>query len=388
MSSSDTRYAFIDSADDLEAFCQSLQGESWLALDTEFIREKTYYPQLCLLQVGVPGNLACIDPIALKDLSPLLEVLYDRSIVKVLHSCSQDMEIFACMQGKVPGPVFDTQLAAPLLGLPEQTGYANFVHEMLGVTLDKSQTRTDWARRPLEAAQLAYAADDVRYLADIYPVFRDKLAGMGRLEWLDAEFAQCEEIGRYIREPGQVWQRIRGLEKLRPPALSILQTLAAWRETMAQEKNLPRNWVLKDDALMDIARLAPASRDKLGAIRTLPPKTCERYGATIIEKISQAAGRSPQPLSQSVRRSKPSPGEDALADVLQAQLRVLAAKHHINSASLASRKELVALAQGEENVPVLHGWRREMVGNELLALRDGQRTLTVTNGRVTITNAE
>lgn len=388
MSSNDTQYTFIDTVEGLEAFCQTLQGENWLALDTEFIREKTYYPQLCLLQVGVPGKLACIDPIAIKDLSSLLGLLYDRSITKVLHSCSQDMEIFACMDGKVPGPIFDTQLAAPLLGLPEQTGYANFVREMLGVTLDKSQTRTDWSRRPLELAQLAYAADDVRYLADIYPVFRDKLAEAGRLQWLDAEFAQCEEIGRYIRDPEQVWQRIRGLEKLKPAALSILQTLAAWREKIAREKNLPRNWVLKDDALIDIARLAPANQDKLGSIRTLPSKTLDRYAAIILEQVSQAAGCTPQPLSQRARRNKPSVDEDALADLLQAQLRILAEKYQINSASLASRKELVALAQGEENVPVLQGWRREMAGNELLALRDGQRTLTIAKGRVKITNAE
>jgi len=388
MSSSDTRYAFIDSADALKAFCQTLQGERWIALDTEFIREKTYYPQLCLLQVGVPGNLACIDPTAIKDMSSLMDILYDRNVIKVLHSCSQDMEIFACMQGQVPGPVFDTQLAAPLLGLPEQTGYANFVQEMLGVTLDKSQTRTDWSRRPLETAQLAYAADDVRYLAEIYPVFRKKLEALGRLEWLDAEFAQCEEIGRYIRDPKQVWQRIRGLEKLKPRALSILQSLAEWRENIAREKNLPRNWVLKDDALMDIARLAPTNRDKLGSIRSLPPKTLDRYASAIIEHVSRAAEHSPQPLSQTARRNKPTPDEDALADVLQAQLRVLAAEYRINCASLASRKDLVAVAQGREDVPLLHGWRREMAGNDLLALRNGQRKLSVTNGRVTITDAE
>jgi len=388
MSSSDTAYAFIDSVDGLRDFCETLEGESWVALDTEFIREKTYYPYLCLLQIGVPGNIACIDPIAIDDMSPLLDILYDRSVVKVLHSCSQDLEIFACLQGKVPGPIFDTQLAAPLLGFPEQMGYANFVREMVGVTLDKSQTRTDWSRRPLEPAQLAYAADDVRYLGEIFPVFRDKLVEMGRLKWLDSEFAECEKVERYIHEPDSAWQRIRGLEKLRPRALSILQTLAAWRERLAQEKNLPRSWVLKDDALIDIARLAPMTRDKLGAIRNFPPRTLDRYGAIIIEQVKQAAEHPPEPLPQSRRRNKPTPEEDALADVLQAQLRILAAQYQINSASIASRKELVALVQGEEDIPLLRGWRREMAGNELLAMREGQRTLSVTNGRVIVSGAE
>ncbi|VAW73338.1 Ribonuclease D [hydrothermal vent metagenome] len=388
MSASDTPYLFIDTVDELTVFCDSLKGESWLALDTEFIREKTYYPLLCLLQVGVPGNIACIDPIAIDDMSPLFDILYDRNIVKVIHSCSQDLEIFAYLQGEIPAPIFDTQLAAPLLGFPEQVGYANFVREILGITLDKSQTRTDWSRRPLAPEQLAYAADDVRYLGEIYPAFRDKLKEKGRLEWLDAEFAQYEKVERYIHKPEQAWQRIRGLEKLRSKALSILQVLAAWREAIAQEKNLPRSWVLKDDALVDIARIAPTSLDKLGAIRNFPPRTLDRYGEIIIKHVAEAEERSPEPLPPGKRRTRPTADEDAMADILQAHLRVLAEKYQINSASLASRKELVALAQGEENIPLLKGWRHKMAGVELLAMRDGKRKLTVADGRVVISGAD
>jgi len=382
----DTQYRYIDSSDALEDFCGALKGADWLALDTEFMRESTYYPRLCLLQVAVPGNIACIDPLAIQDLAPFLDILYDRSVVKVVHSCSQDMEIFACLKGEVPGPVFDTQLAAPLIGLPDQIGYANFVQEMAGVTLDKSQTRTDWSRRPLNPAQLAYAADDVRYLAAIYPAFRQKLADMGRLGWLDAEFAQCEKIERYVHAPEQAWQRVRGLEKLRPRALSVLQALSAWREQVAQEKNLPRNWVLKDDVLTNIARLAPTDADKLAAIRNLPKKALDRYGDIILEKVTAAVNVPPRPLPTGRRRAKPTADEDALADVLQAQLRVLAARYEINSISLASRKDLVALAQGDEDVPLLRGWRREMAGNELLAMRDGERQLSVSSGHVIISD--
>ncbi len=384
----DTPYRLVDSAEMLDTFCASLKGEKWLALDTEFIREKTYYPKLCLLQVGVPGNIACIDPLALPDLSPLLDILYDRNIVKVLHSCSQDMEIFACLKGEIPGPVFDTQLAAPLIGLPEQIGYANLVQEMAGVTLDKSQTRTDWSRRPLATAQLAYAADDVRYLAEIYPAFRQKLADMGRLEWLDAEFLACEQIDRYLRKPELAWQRIRGVDKLRPRPLSVLQALSAWREQVARDKNLPRNWILKDDTLSDIARMAPTTRDKLASVRNLPPKSLERYGSTILDIVKAAVDTAPQPLPEHRRRVKPTAHEDALADILQAQLRVLAARYEINSTSLGSRKDLLALVQGDEAIPLMHGWRREMAGNELLAMRDGQRLISVNNKQIIISRTE
>lgn len=185
-------FRYIDPPDDLLEFCAAIKGAGWIAFDTEFIREKSYYPRLCLVQVGVPGRLACIDPLALDDLSPLLDVLYHRSAVKVLHACSQDLEIFFHLKGDVPRPVFDTQLAAPLLGLPEQMGYGNFVAEMLGLTLDKAQARTDWSRRPLENSQLSYAADDVRYLAEIYPKITERLSELGRLEWLNSEFAEYE----------------------------------------------------------------------------------------------------------------------------------------------------------------------------------------------------
>ncbi|MCO6411595.1 MAG: ribonuclease D [Thiogranum sp.] len=369
-------------------FCNSLQHPGWLALDTEFIRERTYYPQLCLLQVAVPGNIACIDPLAIDDLSPLLDILYDRSIVKVLHACSQDLEIFAYLKGAVPGPVFDTQLAAPLLGFAEQMGYANFVREALGVTLDKAQTRTDWSHRPLAKAQLDYAADDVRYLAQIYPDIRQRLEDLGRLAWLKAEFEDCERLDRYLHEPAGVWRRIKGLDKLRPRALAIVQQLAEWRETRAQQKDLPRSWVLKDDALMDIGRLAPDSLEKLAKIRNLPPKTGDRYGEEIIAIVRAAAQKQPEPLPEARRPAKPTAAQEALADVLHAQLRLLADRYDINSASLASRKDLVALAQGEEDIALLRGWRLEMAGNELLATRNGERIVSVKNAQVEFTRKD
>ena len=232
-------YQYIDQPDTLDQFCKSIAGASWIALDTEFIREKSYYPQLCLVQVGVPGQAACIDPLRIDNLAPLYDLLYDRSIVKVLHACSQDLEIFVHLKGKVPGPIFDTQLAAPLLGLPEQVGYANFVKDRLGMSLDKTQTRTDWSHRPLSEKQLKYAGDDVRYLADIYPAFSSQLEDLGRLDWLQAEFSPYEQLERYRLDPAQAWKRIRGVEKLRPAALSIVQLLASWRRAIDKS----RGWI-------------------------------------------------------------------------------------------------------------------------------------------------
>ncbi|HHH43862.1 MAG TPA: ribonuclease D [Gammaproteobacteria bacterium] len=378
------QYRYIDQHAALADFCASLQGVDWIALDTEFIREKSYYPQLCLVQVGVPGQAACIDPLRIGDLSPLFELLYDRSIIKVLHACSQDLEIFVHLRDEVPGPIFDTQLAAPLLGLPEQMGYANFVKDRLGQSLDKTQTRTDWSRRPLSDKQLRYAADDVRYLADIYPGFREQLDELGRLEWLQSEFEPWEQLERYRLDPAQVWKRIRGVEKLRPAALSTVQLLAEWRERLAQERDLPRNWIFKDDVLIDIARLAPQQPAELKKIRGLAPKSADRWGERMIALVREGKQRPPEPLPDWKKRTRPSGQEEALADILHAQLRLLAERNHINSTVLASRKDLVALVQGDEDVPVLHGWRREMAGNELLALYNGKRTVSVKDGSVEI----
>ena len=314
-------FAYIDSADALAALCHSLEGAPWLALDTEFIREKSYYPKLCLVQIAVPDQVACIDPLRVDDLAPLLDLIYRPSTVKVLHACSQDLEIFFHLRAEVPRPIFDTQLAAPLLGLPDQMGYGNFVREMLGLTLDKAHSRTDWSHRPLGNSQLSYAADDVRYLAEIYPIMRERLGELGRLDWLNSEFAEYENPGRYQNDPADAWQRLRGLDKLRPRALAIIQLLAEWREQTAQQKDLPRNWIVRDDALIDIARMAPDSTAKLAKIRNLQPKTLERYGQSLIRLVEEARQREPRPLPGWKRRSKPSAQEEALADLLHAQLR-------------------------------------------------------------------
>ncbi|VAW80189.1 Ribonuclease D [hydrothermal vent metagenome] len=374
---------FIDTAEALTTFCDAIKESDWIALDTEFIREKTYYPRLCLIQIGVPDRAACIDPLALQSLDPVYELLMNPAITKVLHACSQDLEIFVHQKGEVPGPIFDTQLAAPLLGLAEQIGYGNAVRELLGVQLDKAQSRTDWSKRPLSSAQLEYAADDVIYLAKMYPLMCKRLDKLGRLDWLDAEFEPYGKLERYQPHPENAWRRIRGLEKLKPKALSVVQKLAAWREVRARDRDLPRNWIIKDEVIFDIARLAPGKTADLDTIRGLQPKTIERYGQLLIDMAQQARTEDPLPLPKRSRGVKASVQEDALTDILSAQLRLLSDAQGINSATVASRKDLLALVRGEESV-LMKGWRKKLAGEELVALRDGRRSVSVEDSQVKI----
>lgn len=377
---------FIDTEEALAAFCDAIKDADWIALDTEFIREKTYYPKLCLIQIGVPDRAACIDPLAIQSLDPVYDLLMDTSIDKVLHACSQDLEIFVHQKGQVPGPIFDTQLAAPLLGLAEQIGYGNAVKELLGVQLEKTQSRTDWSKRPLSEAQLEYAADDVRYLAKMYPMIRKQLDELGRLEWLEAEFEPYGKLDRYQQPPEDAWRRIRGLEKLKAGALSVVQKLAAWREIRAKERDLPRNWILKDDVIIDIARLAPGKKADLENIRGMQAKTIERYGQLLLGMVQQALQEKPVPLAKRSRGVKASVQEDALTDILQAHLRLLSDAQDINSAAVASRKDLLALVRDEES-PLLKGWRRKLAGEELLAMRNGERVVSIDNSRVEIASS-
>lgn len=382
----ETRY--VDTPDALRQLCQSLQGQPWIALDTEFLREKTYYPRLCLIQLAVPGLAACVDPLALESLEPLLDCLYDRSMTKVLHASSQDLEIFHGLRGALPGPLFDTQLAAPLLGLQEQLGYGGLVKELLGISLDKGHARTDWTARPLSARQIRYALDDVIYLAELYPQLLERLQTQGRLAWLAADFERLEDPARYRTAAGDAWLRIRGHERLKPRALGVLQALAAWREDLARSQDRPRNWILRDDILMDLARLQPDSRQALQQIRNFPEKTLHRHGDDVLSLIAEASGRAPATAPAAVRRERPSAREEALADALHAQLRLIADRHAINPAVVASRKQLLALVQGERDMPVLEGWRREVAGAELLAMLEGDRTLSVRDGQLQVATPE
>lgn len=379
---------YIDTVEALAELSQQLSSADWVALDTEFLRERTYYPKICLVQIATADVIACVDPLAVKELGSLLDVVYNPAITKVFHACSQDIEIFMQLGGKVPAPIFDTQIAAPLLGLPEQVGYATLVHELLGIELHKAHTRTDWSKRPLSGQQIRYALDDVRYLANVYPLIRQRLTDTGRMAWLEDDFRRYEDPQRYHNDPDKAWMRIRGHEKLRVRQLSILQVLAAWREKAAQSENKPRAWVLKDELLIDLARIQPGDLEALAGIQKLSGQTVKRYGQVILDSIRAGRLREPDPIPARKKKLTPDHRQEALAEALQAQLTLLADANSINPASLASRKQLLALACGDRDLPVLKGWRYRMAGKELLALLAGERVLSVRNNELSVTVAE
>lgn len=375
---------YIDTPPSLDAFCQQLGTAAWIALDTEFLREKTYYPKLCLIQIATPEVVACIDPIALGDLSPLLEIIFDEGITKVMHSGRQDMEIFYNLHGKPPSPVFDTQIAALLLGYADQIGYANLVKEMLGVELDKLHTRADWSLRPLSADQLKYAADDVVYLADIYRKMTARLTEMERLAWLSGDFERLASPGLYGNPPGQAWLKVKGGNRLKGASLSVLQVLAEWRETTAQQKDRPKGWILRDDALLDIARHRPLSTEALGKIRGLSDGLIRNSGKLLVKLVSEAAERPPVPFPDTGKRIKPTPDQNALVDVMMALVRMSGEQNDLNPAVLASRKQLEQLVHGDTDINVMQGWRKKFVGEQLARFLDGDLNLSVANGKLVV----
>jgi len=375
---------YIDSAPDLVRYCAPLAAADWIALDTEFLREKTYYPKLCLLQIATPDSVACIDPLALDDIDPVLDLIFDAGITKVMHSARQDMEIFYHLRGKAPAPVFDTQIAALLLGYPDQIGYGNLVREVLDVNLDKLHTRADWSVRPLTRDQIDYAADDVIYLVDVYRNLHTRLAELGRLEWLEEDFARLSSDALYSNPPADAWLRVKGGNRLKGAALAVLQALASWRESLAQQRDRPRGWILRDDALVEIARHRPVSIDELGRIRGLQEAFIRHNGTQVLGLVAAAVRQPPAPFPDAGQRQRLTPEQDALVDVMSAVVRISGIEHALNPAVLATRKQLEQLVSGDTDVDVLHGWRRKLVGERLQALLSGDLSMSVKDGRLVL----
>lgn len=360
----------IQNRHDLERLCKHLQGEPWIALDTEFVRERTYYARLCLIQLATPSLVACVDPLALGLLEPLLQVLYAPEIVKVLHAARQDLELFYDLQGAPPAPVHDTQLAAALLGYQDQISYASLVEKLLGVRLEKHYTRTDWSRRPLSAAQLRYAQDDVRFLRDIYPLLLQKLATHGRGEWLVEECARLTDTRLYQNDPDAAYVRIKQRHALPPAGQQVLRALARWRELTAQQLNRPRNWIMRDVELLELARRQPRTESELVGVSGIARSSAKKWGAVLVAEIAKAVSLTPTKLW------KVSPPLNATQQLLYEQMHKLvqarAHQYQLNPTLIANRKDLQALVRGESAGALLTGWRRTVVGEELLTLRKAE----------------
>jgi ribonuclease D len=375
---------YINRPEQLPPLCEQILQEPWIALDTEFLREKTYYPKFCLLQIAAPDWVACVDPLAIADLTPLVDAIYNPNITKVLHSCRQDLEIFFQITGKIPGPIFDTQIAAPLLGFQENPGYAMLVSSFLNINLSKAHTRADWTERPLSQDQIQYAADDVIYLCKIYTIMCEQLEKLGRLNWLESDFALLNNPELYQLSPENAWLKIRGKNKLTGRQLSILQALSEWRERTAQTENKPRNWLFPDDMLLELGKLQPVTTSDLAKIRNINERSVNRYGKVICELIDAARQRPPKPLREKDGSGKKTQQHEAILDVLSAIVRIRAEENSLNPVILATRKDLEQLLFAEEDCLLLQGWRYNMAGKELQGLLRGQYTLSLTPDSVLI----
>ncbi len=375
---------FIDQPEELERLCQQLAHSQFLSIDTEFVRERTYYPRLALIQIGNEDIAACIDPLAIDDLSPIKRLFQNRAITKVFHAASQDLEIFQQLFDELPQPLFDTQIAASVLGLGDQIGYANLVKEILDVELDKTQSRTDWLQRPLSTRQLKYAEDDVRYLTRIYPVLLKRLDELDRRHWLDEDFAALTDPARYQPDPEKIWRRVKGVNRLKGVQLAILQALAAWREREAMERDIPRRRVIGDELLLDMARQQPKNIDALSKLRGISGGFVGRHGESVVALIQQARQTPREQWPTLPKIVRLSAAEDAQVDALSAIIKLCAARYRINATNLTNRKELERLVTGERDLAILKGWRLHHGGTLLLEFLEGKSALRIVDKALTI----
>lgn len=373
---------YVDNNEQLHQLCESIKDAPLLILDTEFIREKTYRAKLCLIQIATDDIVACVDPIALTDLSPLMDIINDESKLKILHSARQDYEIFYDLNNKLPQPIFDSQLAASLLGYGEQVGYGSLVEKVLGVQLDKAHTRTDWSNRPLNQAQIRYASDDVYYLRQLYPLLKKQLADQGREKWLDEEFAALCKPDLYVTHPKDAWNKVKGINRLRPRQLAAAMNISEWREEMAIEKNRPRRWILADDILLAAAQLLPKNLSQLETIVNIKKATIDNSGEIILSCIKRALELEQDDLPSTTKPKRLSADQEIMADFLMTQIKLVAKEQSISPANIANRKMIEKLINGETDNPLLTGWRYQLAGKIIQELLSGEVGLSIKNNKV------
>ena len=362
--------------DELAQGLELLSRSDFVALDTEFMRESTYYPALCLVQAATPECCVVIDPLAIvafgaAKLGPLWEFLGQRNRLKVLHAARQDLEVMSLAMKPlglpIPGPIFDTQIAAGLLGHPAQVGYGGLVTQRLNHTLAKGHARADWSKRPLSAEQLAYAADDVRYLAPLYLNLRDALESAGRLDWLNEETRELEDPGLYCTEPQDAWRRLKGLDRMHPEQRATAKLLAGWRESRAMQSDKPRGWILSDDVLREIAERLPTNMQQLEQIRGLPPGVIRNRGEELVALVVQGKENSAHEPPGFIP-GRPETEQLARVTKVMAFVRTEAERLSIASELLATRRDIEHLVFSGRADQLLSGWRRELIGERLVAL--------------------
>ncbi|TMJ20711.1 MAG: ribonuclease D [Alphaproteobacteria bacterium] len=385
-------HPLITESESLEKLCERLARSEFVAVDTEFMRENTYWPELCLIQVANSEEAAAIDPMADGiDLTPLLNLMVNNEhVLKIFHAGGQDIEIIFNLTGGTPHPLFDTQVAAMALGLGEQVGYSNLVESLLGHGIDKGARFTDWARRPLDKRQIDYAIGDVTHLADLFPRMLERLRKTGRGAWLDQEMERIADPANYINDPALAWKRVK-IQTRRADALGRLKALAAWREIEARGKNLPRGRIMKDETLADIAMHPPASQEALGNVRGLSAAwRANDIGARMMEALANADAL---PASELPPREERGPGlgrEGALvADLLKLLLKIRARESNVAPRLVCRSEELEMLAAGRrEGLQILEGWRFEEFGRDALDLVEGRLAFAIRGGKLVMTRTE
>lgn len=384
-------HPLITDTDTLADLCERLAKHEFVCVDTEFMRENTYWPLLCLIQIGNEHEAAAIDPLADGiDLAPLWELLTDNEdILKVFHAGGQDVEIVYNFTGKTPFPIFDTQIAMMAISQSEQIGYANLVETWLGKTIDKGARFTDWSRRPLTDRQIEYAIGDVTYLARIFPQILDRLIKTGRGAWLDAEMDSLADPENYRSDPGSAWKRIRQAGR-NPQVLGRLKALAAWREGEAQHKDLPRGRIMRDETLADIASHPPKKQADLAKVRGLSQAWKENdIGKRLMKVLADAEPLPKEEMPPKIKRGAPLGKEGALvADLLKLLLKIRSREIDIASRLLTRSSEMEALAAGVRDLPVLEGWRYEVFGKDALQLVEGRTAFAVKGGKLHMTHID
>ncbi|WP_306024667.1 ribonuclease D [Oceaniradius stylonematis] len=370
----------------LEAVCARMAAHDYITIDTEFVRETTFWPVLCLIQVASDDEAVLIDPMADGiDLAPLFALLDDESVIKVFHAARQDIEIFVNLSGHVPHPIFDTQVAAMVLGFGDAIAYDQLVKRVSGAHIDKTSRFTDWALRPLSDKQLHYALADVTHLRDVYKRLTEMLEERGRAHWVAEEMAVLTSPDTYDIKPEDAWRRLK-MRVRKPADLAVMQRLAAWRERQARERNVPRNRVLKDDAIYEAAQQQPRDARALSRLRTIH-KGIERSaaGAAILDAVAEVAALDREDLPKVPRPPNSPEGAGAAADLLKVLLKLTAEQHNVAQRVIATSDHLDQIASHGENadVPAMHGWRRELFGSEALRLLSGEISLGFSDRRIT-----
>ncbi|MBA2125777.1 ribonuclease D [Hyphomicrobium methylovorum] len=374
----------ITTTSELSALCETLAKSDYVTVDTEFLREQTFWPLLCLIQLAGPEAEAVVDPLTPGlDLAPFYKLMADTSTVKVFHAARQDIEIVFLKSGVVPTPIFDTQIAAMVCGFGDSISYVNLVKKTVGADLDKSSRFTDWSRRPLSAKQLDYALADVTYLRDVYVHLKQMLDKTERTPWLQEEASVLTNPHTYDTDPENAWQRLKLRVKGRK-SLAVLIELAAWRERLAQSLDVPRGRVLRDDALYDIANQVPMSVEALGQLRTLSDGFARSQRAKeIIEAVNAGLARDPKTLPKIERNEALSAQASATLELLKVLLKSAAAEHGVAPRIIADSDDLERLATSDEaNILALQGWRRALFGEAALKLKRGELALTLVKGEV------